>query len=327
MAEGSFNSPGIAVLIGEDDQIAEAVAHELVGQEAGLVPADLKEQRTPGSQISRTVADDASQDAGAVGAAIVGKRRLERERVPLEERQLRRRHVGNDADNHVDGAGELTREGREEIAAVYLDTVRGGASNRACIDIGCHHPCTRAMLAEHPCDRTGPRAEIDGRPLLRQPVNGSTRERLAEPARHIDVRIHADVDPAERNHAGDPGKWLAGEAAPNRRLEEHCVAGRVRKQFPRLLLRRDESLSGKQRGQRLRIDQGSLKCGFSMMPRTPPPASRSAAIRMPSPTACTAACSAAPLASSVAYASSAFATPQYAIGPSATSPSGSSPSS
>ena len=119
----------------------------------------------------------------------------------------------------------------------------------------------------------------------------------------------------------------------NRCVKDLAVPGGVNKQLPALLVRGDEPLTLEQclecrgvvrdhdmvsrdravlvrTGSTREVVQGSLKCGFSMMPSTLPSASRTDAVLMPSPTSCTLACSLAPPASNCAYASSAFATPQ-----------------
>src|SRR6202043_899975 len=137
-----------------------------------------------------------------------------------------------------------------EVAAVRLHSVRGGASDRAFIDIRGCDACARAIHAEHSGDRTGSGAEVDGCPALRQAVDRTSRKRLAEQAGHVDARIDTYRDAAEPGLSGDPGKWLAGEPAANRRVEELAGAGGVCQKLLRLLPRRDESFAGKQSAER-----------------------------------------------------------------------------
>ena len=83
--ESCFDTPSVPVLVAEDGEVGIAVAHELTVQQGRLVSSELEQERAATPEKARSIAQDASQDVGAVGAAIVGERRFEREGVPLEQ--------------------------------------------------------------------------------------------------------------------------------------------------------------------------------------------------------------------------------------------------
>src|SRR5580704_14665949 len=244
--EGGFDAPDVAILVAEDGLVDVAEALKLVGQHSGLVTAELEHERAPVPEKAPGVAENASQDVGAVGAAVVGERRFEREGVPLEQWQLGGRHVGDDADDDVDAAYEFSGQRREEVVAIHLHADRGGARDRTLVDVGGYDTGARAMHGEDAGDRAGSGAEVNGCPIRWQAVDRALHERLGEPARHVDAGIDAYGEAAERGLPGDPGEWLAGEPASDRRIEEFIVAGGVGKQFLRLLLRRDEAFAAEQ---------------------------------------------------------------------------------
>src|ERR1700674_2042620 len=80
-----FDTPSVPVLVAEDGEVDVAEALELIVQHGGLVSSELEQECAAAPEIARSIAEDASQDVGAVGAAIVGERRFEREGVPLEQ--------------------------------------------------------------------------------------------------------------------------------------------------------------------------------------------------------------------------------------------------
>jgi hypothetical protein len=248
--EGRFDAPHIAILIGEDGKVGVAEYAKLILEQAGLIPTDLKQDRTAGSQEAATVPEDAPQDVGAVGAAVVGKRGLERERVALEKWELGSRYVRNNSHDHVNAALEISWHGFEEVAPVDLDAVGRGAPHRVWVKVGGHHPSVRTVYLQDLGDGAAPRAEIDGCAVGREALDRSPRKGLAEPAWHVHVRIDVNFNSAECDSPGDPGEWLAGEAASNSSLKDGGIARREGKQFPRLLLRRDETFAGEQRAQR-----------------------------------------------------------------------------
>jgi hypothetical protein len=85
----------------------------------------------------------------------------------------------------------------------------------------------RAVARQGPGDTPGPGAQIDRRAGRRQALHGATREWLAVPAWHVDTGNDADLEAAERGAPGDPGQWLAREAASDERAEEVEIAGRA----------------------------------------------------------------------------------------------------
>ena len=177
----------------------------------------------PGRRNAARALDRAAQDRAAVRTAVVGDRRLERERVALEQVQLGRRDVGHDAGDDVDRPAQRGVERREEVAAVRLDAVGQRARDRRRLDVGRQHP--RAARRQHRRDRAAAGAEVDRRrPRAAVRRRGEQRaaalgEQLGLPARDVDAGRDDDRQVAERRAAGDPGERLAGQAALDRRLQ------------------------------------------------------------------------------------------------------------
>src|SRR5579864_1563752 len=176
--ERGFDAPDVAILIAENGLVDVAEALELAGQHSGLVTAELEQKRAPVPEKASSVMEDASQDVGPVGAAVVGERRFEREGVPLKERQLGGRHVRDDSDDDVDAGHELTGERREEVAAISLDPVRRGACDRTLVDVGGYDTCARAVQAQDAGDGAGSGAEVDCGPIPWQAFDRTSHQRL-----------------------------------------------------------------------------------------------------------------------------------------------------
>src|ERR1700704_2004332 len=101
-----LDAADVAVFVVEDLEVDEAVARQVVREGAGLLSAELEEERAAAAEIAGAVDHDTPEDLGAVAAAVVRQRCLEHEGVALQERQRRRRYVRHDADHHVDASDE-----------------------------------------------------------------------------------------------------------------------------------------------------------------------------------------------------------------------------
>ena len=182
-------------------------------QQVGLVTAQLEQQPTTVTEIARAPGDYPAQHVGAVLAAVVGERRLERERVALQYRQVGRRNVGHHGRDHVHAPIQPGRQRREQVAAIGLDAVCLRAGDRAVVHVGCHHPSIRSVADERAGDRSGSGAEVDRRTGGGQAGDGPQREWLALAAGHVHARIDPDLFPAEVGVASDPGERLPGQPA------------------------------------------------------------------------------------------------------------------
>lgn len=66
--------------------------------------------------------------------------------------------------------------------------------------------------------------------------------------------MNADVEAAERHGPRDPRQRLAGEAAPDERLQPLPVAGRAGEELGGLFFRGDKTLAGKERADLRQLD-------------------------------------------------------------------------
>src|SRR5207244_10009507 len=202
----------VTVLVDENADVDITEAREIAAQQSGLFASELKQKGAAAPKEPGRVPQHASEDLSAVRSAVVGEGRLEREGVPLQQRQLGRGHVGHDADDDVDAAFERAGEWGKPIAEIGLPAIRGRAGDGTRVDVGGDD--TRRGTAAHqgPGDRAAPGAEVDRRPASRQACDGALRECFAVPAWDVDARVDADLEVAERGPSGNPRQWLAREA-------------------------------------------------------------------------------------------------------------------
>ena len=138
--------------------------------------------RRRGAGSARRLGQHAAQEAVPSGPAVVGPRRLERERVALQEPQLGRRHVGHDADDDVDAALQPARQRGEEVAGEGLHAVRRRAGDRARVesDATTRRPGARAAsdaaIAPAPVQRSIA-APASGRRSAARSASGSLCQR------------------------------------------------------------------------------------------------------------------------------------------------------
>src|SRR6202165_1367665 len=248
-----LDAADITVLIDENADVDIVEAREVVAERAGLMTAQLEQQRTASPQESRRVGEHASQDLAAVAPAGVGERRLECERIALQQWQGGRRHVGHHADDHVDAPLERAGKRREQVAEVDLDAVRHRAGNGPLVEVGRDDARAGVLAHQRPRDRSRPGAEIDGRPVVRQPLRGATRQRLTLPAGDVDARIDADLQAAKGDPPDNPCEGLARKAARYQRVEELAIPGRAREKRVGLLVCGDEPGARQHRGKRRRV--------------------------------------------------------------------------
>ena len=74
-------------------------------------------------------------------------------------------------------------QGGEQVAAIDLDTIGGGAAYRHLVDLGGQHPGPRTAVHEDPGDGPGPGTEIDGHSGGRQPLDGAEGQGRGLPSR------------------------------------------------------------------------------------------------------------------------------------------------
>src|SRR6184192_4342159 len=183
----------VALFVGEYGDVEVTEARQVVPECVALPTSAFEQERTAAAEELATVDQDTAENVGAVGAAIVSQRRLERERVTLEQRQRQRRHVRHDADDDVDAAFERAWDRLEQVAVVDLQAVRDRAGDRMLVDVGRDNARAWPGRAQGPGDRSSPGADIDRRTGRRQPLDSAPRQRLTLPARNIDSGINADL--------------------------------------------------------------------------------------------------------------------------------------
>src|SRR5438128_5552530 len=252
-SERGLDAALVAVFIDEYGDVAIAEAGQVVAQHVGLLAAEFEQERTAAAEEAGDVGKHAAENLGAVGAAIVGQGRLERERVALQQRQRRRWHVRRDADHDIDPSFERAWQGCKQIALVCLHSVRGRAGDRTLVDVGRDNARAWPGRGQGPGDRSSPGADIDGRTGRRQPIDGPPCQRLALPPRNINTRINANLHPAEGDTPGNPGQWLAGQPALDERAEELDITGGAGEKLVGLLLRGDKAGAREQRRERLEV--------------------------------------------------------------------------
>src|SRR5260370_9997180 len=253
-----LDAADVTVFVDEDADVDIAEAGEVVAERRSLSAAELEQKRAAAPYESGSVPQHASEDCGPVGSAVVGERRLERERVALQARQCGGRYGRHYADDDVDAPFERPWQSGEQVPQVDLYAVRPRAGNRPLVEVGGHDVRARAVAHQGSCDRAGPGTQIDGCTISWQALDGATRQRLTLPARNVDTRIDADLQGAERDPPGDPGEWLAREAARDERVEDLAITGRASKELVSLLFRRDEPGPREHRGKRRRVDAHEL---------------------------------------------------------------------
>src|ERR1035437_9781662 len=74
-SKGRLDAAGCTVLVNENADMEVAEAGEFVAERLGLLAAELEEERTAAPEEAGAVGEDASEDLGAVAAAVVGQRR------------------------------------------------------------------------------------------------------------------------------------------------------------------------------------------------------------------------------------------------------------
>src|SRR5438094_1905815 len=183
----------VALFVGEYGDVEVTEARQVVPECVALPTSAFEQERTAAAEELATVDQDTAENVGAVGAAIVSQRRLERERVTLEQRQRQRRAVRHDADDDVDAAFERAWDRLEQVALVDLQAVRDRAGDRMLVDVGRDNARAWPGRAQGPGDRSSPGADIDRRTGRRQPLDSAPRQRLTLPARNIDSGINADL--------------------------------------------------------------------------------------------------------------------------------------
>ncbi len=251
--ERRLDSPNVAVVVGEDVADGVAEASQVVRQELGLVTSELEQDHSAAAKKRPGLVEHAPEDVGAVRTAVVRHWRLERERVSLKERQLGGGHIRNNPHDQVGAAYELRRQRREKIALIHIDAVRTRTCDGTLVDFGRSDTGAGAVRAEDRRDCTGSCAEVDGHPVIRQPFDGPSCQRLAEPSGDVHVRINSNAHPTERDLADNPCQGLAGEPASNCRIEEFEITAGIVEQLARLLFGRDEALASQQCAERPRV--------------------------------------------------------------------------
>jgi hypothetical protein len=74
LSEGRLDAADVGVFVEENGDLHIAQVREVVTERIGLLTAELEQERTAGPEEERAVAQDAPEDLGAVGAAVVGQR-------------------------------------------------------------------------------------------------------------------------------------------------------------------------------------------------------------------------------------------------------------
>src|SRR6266851_6318393 len=253
-----LDAADVTVFVDEDADVDIAEAGEVVAERRSLSAAELEQKRPAAPHESGSVPQHASEDCGPVGSAVVGERRLERERVALQARQCGGRYVRHDADDDVDAPLERPWQWGEQVPQVDLHAVRLRAGDRPLVEVGGYDAGAGAVRHQGPGDCSGPGADIDRGPVCGQALDGARRERLTLAARNVDTRIDADLQGAERNPPGDPREWLARQTARDERLEDLAITGRASEKFVSLFFRRNEPGPRELRGKRRRVDAHEL---------------------------------------------------------------------
>src|SRR5207248_11022540 len=238
----------VTVLVDENADVDITEAREIAAQQSGLFASELKQKGAAAPKEPGRVPQYASEDLGAVRSAVVGERRLECEGVPLQQRQVGRRHIRHHTDDYIDAAFERAGERGKQIPEIGLHTVRPRTGNGSLVDVGGDDPRRRTAAHQGPANRAAPGAEVDRRPTCWQPRDGAPRERLAVPAWDVDARCDADLELAERAPSGDPRQWLPGEASSDQRVEDRVIPGRALEELGGFFLRSDEPRARQDRG-------------------------------------------------------------------------------
>ncbi len=120
---GGFEAAEVALFVGPDGGLLEAVGLEHRIEERRLLASELEQERTARSKEAGRLHDDAAEGVGPVGPAVIVRRDLVAQGVPGEESERWRGHVGDDGHHHVDGSVERWRQRVEEVAFERLHTI------------------------------------------------------------------------------------------------------------------------------------------------------------------------------------------------------------
>ena len=124
LSKRRLDAADVTVFVDENGDVDVAEAREVVAERIGLLTAELEQERTAGPEEAGAVPQDAPEDLGAVGAAVVEQGRLEREGVARQQRQRGRRNVWDDADWQQRRAEADPQRGPMSIYEVHLGSWR-----------------------------------------------------------------------------------------------------------------------------------------------------------------------------------------------------------
>ncbi len=138
-------------------------------------------------------------------------------------------------------AFERHRQRREEVALEHLDTVGPRAGDGTTVDVGGDDTRPGRAVVRTLAIAPDPVQRSIAVPPVGQPRHGSARQRLTLPTWDVHAGIDADVDLAELHVTGDPGQRFPREATFDDGAQEDGIAGGMRDEVIRLVLRRDET--------------------------------------------------------------------------------------
>src|SRR5205823_2545542 len=108
-SERGLDAARITVLVVKNGDIDVAEPRQVVAERVGLRAAELEQERTTAAEEPGAIDHDAAEDIRALGTAVVGQRRLERECVALQQRKCRRRHEGRRAEDDIAASSQRAR--------------------------------------------------------------------------------------------------------------------------------------------------------------------------------------------------------------------------